>query len=96
MRPDRGSTVQGVLDPARESARGVLEIAGDALGQADLHRRHGRVSDLIGLTVEATGLEAEVGEVCSIDTGRGRSEAGYDRVDDLRVALRDREVGLQH
>ena len=32
----------------------------------DLARRHGRVSDLIGLIIEATGLEAEVGEVCSI------------------------------
>jgi flagellum-specific ATP synthase len=52
----------------------VLEIAGDALGQADLHRRHGRVSDLIGLTVEATGLEAEVGEVCMIATGRRRPD----------------------
>jgi flagellum-specific ATP synthase len=30
------------------------------------------VRDLIGLIVEATGLEAEVGEVCTIDTGRGR------------------------
>jgi flagellum-specific ATP synthase len=43
-----------------------------ALREADLHRRHGRVRDLIGLIIEATGLEAEVGEVCSIDTGRGR------------------------
>ena len=44
-----------------------------ALRDADLHRRHGRVRDLIGLIVEATGVEAEVGEVCSIDTGRGRA-----------------------
>ena len=29
--------------------------------------------DLIGLIIEATGLEAEVGEVCPIETGRGRS-----------------------
>ena len=43
-----------------------------ALRDADLHRRQGRVRDLIGLIIEATGLEAEVGEVCSIDTGRGR------------------------
>jgi flagellum-specific ATP synthase len=43
-----------------------------ALRDADLHRRRGRVRDLIGLIIEATGLEAEVGEVCSIDTGRGR------------------------
>jgi flagellum-specific ATP synthase len=40
--------------------------------RADLHRRHGHVSDLIGLIVEATGLEVEVGEVCEIATGRGR------------------------
>ncbi len=44
-----------------------------AIRDADLHRRHGRVRDLIGLIVEATGLEAEVGEVCTIETGRGRT-----------------------
>lgn len=43
-----------------------------ALRTAELHRRHGRVRDLIGLIVEATGLEAEIGEVCEIETGRGR------------------------
>jgi flagellum-specific ATP synthase len=43
-----------------------------AIARADLHRRRGRVSDLIGLIVEATGLEAEVGEVCEVQTGRGR------------------------
>ncbi|HEX2410116.1 MAG TPA: FliI/YscN family ATPase [Solirubrobacteraceae bacterium] len=52
---------------------GRLDAAAAALRDADLHRRHGRVRDLIGLIVEATGVEAEVGEVCSIDTGRGRS-----------------------
>jgi flagellum-specific ATP synthase len=50
----------------------LIEDVADALHDADLHRRHGRVRDLIGLIVEATGLEAEVGEVCTIDTGRGR------------------------
>ena len=50
-----------------------LERAGDAIRDADLHRRHGRVVDLIGLIIEATGLEAEVGEVCHIETGRGRA-----------------------
>jgi flagellum-specific ATP synthase len=50
-----------------------FDRATEALRDADLHRRHGRVRDLIGLIVEATGLEAEVGEVCSIDTGRGRA-----------------------
>jgi flagellum-specific ATP synthase len=52
---------------------GALDRAAAALRDADLHRRHGRVIDLIGLIVEATGLEAEIGEVCTIDTGRGRS-----------------------
>jgi flagellum-specific ATP synthase len=50
----------------------TLERAADALRDADLQRRQGRVRDLIGLIVEATGLEAEVGEVCTIETGRGR------------------------
>jgi flagellum-specific ATP synthase len=50
----------------------ILDSALGAIGDADLHRRHGRVADLIGLIVEATGLEAEVGEVCTIETGRGR------------------------
>jgi flagellum-specific ATP synthase len=40
------------------------------LERADLHARQGRVADLIGLIVEATGLEAEVGEVCHVETGR--------------------------
>lgn len=42
----------------------------DAVGRADLTRRRGRVSDLIGLIVEASGLEAEVGEVCDVHIGR--------------------------
>lgn len=50
----------------------LLERVGDAVADADLHERRGRVSDLIGLIVEATGLEAEVGEVCSVAAGRHR------------------------
>src|SRR4051794_2829632 len=50
-----------------------LEEAVLAIREADLHRRTGRVIDLIGLITEATGLEAEVGEVCTIETGRGRA-----------------------
>src|SRR5918998_2610913 len=52
---------------------GLIEAAGAAVRDADLHRRQGRVRDLIGLIIEATGVEAEVGEVCSIETGRGRA-----------------------
>jgi flagellum-specific ATP synthase len=49
-----------------------LGAAGREVGRADLHRRRGRVQNLIGLVVEATGLEAEVGEVCDVHAGRGR------------------------
>src|SRR5918997_6626622 len=51
----------------------LLDEAQLAIREADLHRRTGRVIDLIGLITEATGLEAEVGEVCTIETGRGRA-----------------------
>ncbi len=47
-----------------------LALAAEAVGRADLHRRRGRVTELIGLIVEATGLEAEVGEVCEISLSR--------------------------
>jgi flagellum-specific ATP synthase len=47
-----------------------LECAFSGLQQADLHGRQGRVSNLIGLIVEATGVEAEVGELCRVETGR--------------------------
>jgi flagellum-specific ATP synthase len=51
----------------------TLERCAAALRAANLHRRSGRVSDLIGLVVESTGLEAEVGEVCHVETGRNRA-----------------------
>jgi len=43
-----------------------------ALRDADLRCRRGRVTNLIGLVIEATGLPAEVGELCTIDPGRNR------------------------
>jgi flagellum-specific ATP synthase len=45
----------------------------EALKWSDLHERRGRVANVIGLIVEATGLEAEVGEVCEVETGRNRA-----------------------
>jgi flagellum-specific ATP synthase len=68
--------VFALLDTALAAvdAPDALEEASLAIREADLHRRHGRVADLIGLIVEATGVEAEVGEVCSIETGRGRPD----------------------
>ncbi len=50
----------------------LLERCAERVDNADLHERRGRVDDLIGLIVEATGLEAEVGEVCTIEAGRRR------------------------
>jgi flagellum-specific ATP synthase len=51
----------------------LLRRAGAAIREADLARRHGLVSNLIGLIIEATGLHAEVGEVCLVGTDRNRS-----------------------
>ena len=50
----------------------LLERCAERIDNADLHERRGRVDDLIGLIVEATGLEAEVGEVCTVEAGRHR------------------------
>ena len=58
--------------PERPVLEDLLAAAGGVVSRADLHRRRGRVVDLIGLVVEATGLEAEVGEVCDVAAGRGR------------------------
>ncbi len=54
---------------------GPLERATATLRATDLARRHGRVSNLIGLVIEATGLEAEVGEVCLVGTERATGRA---------------------
>src|SRR3954462_616742 len=66
------SLMDSALD-AVGAADDMLEEAALAIREADLHRRTGRVVDLIGLITEATGVEAEVGELCTIQTGRGRS-----------------------
>jgi flagellum-specific ATP synthase len=50
----------------------MLESYVEAVRSTDLCRRRGRVSSLIGLVIEATGLEAEVGELCTIDAGRDK------------------------
>jgi flagellum-specific ATP synthase len=50
---------------------GLARVA-DALQGADLSRRRGRVSDLIGLIIEATGVQVEIGEVCLVGEGRER------------------------
>ncbi len=50
-----------------------LSSAARSLREADLARRHGKVCNLIGLIIEATGLQAEVGEVCMVGTDRGQA-----------------------
>ncbi len=54
-------------------AHPLLERAAEAIREADLARRHGFVTNLIGLIIEATGLQAEVGEVCLVGTDRNRA-----------------------
>ena len=44
--------------------------AAQAIRDADLARRHGFVSNLIGLIIEVTGLQAEIGELCLVGTER--------------------------
>src|SRR5262249_62068399 len=51
---------------------GARAAAGTAIDRADLMVRRGRVGDVIGLIIEASGLEAAVGEVCMIEAGRDR------------------------
>src|ERR1043165_3318614 len=66
------SLMESALDAAG-ACDDMLDEATLAIKEADLHRRTGRVVDLIGLITEATGLEAEIGEVCTIEPGRGRA-----------------------
>ncbi|MDO9357035.1 MAG: FliI/YscN family ATPase [Solirubrobacteraceae bacterium] len=47
-----------------------LDLAAQIVSRADLQRPRGRVVDLIGLIVEASGLNAEVGELVELETGR--------------------------
>ena len=64
-RGDRRRGAGRVSEPLRARAAAALR-------RADLQERRGRVRDVIGLVVEATGLDAEVGEVCLVETGRDR------------------------
>ena len=54
----------------RRTSGDALSRVRSALGSSDLARRHGRVSELIGLIIEATGLQAEIGEVCLVGGAR--------------------------
>ena len=67
--PARARAVSAALGEERPLAR-----AAQAIRDADLARRHGFVTNLIGLIIEVTGLQAEIGEVCVVGTERGRGE----------------------
>jgi flagellum-specific ATP synthase len=62
------------------SDQGVFARAARVLADSDLARRDGRVNDLIGLIIEATGLAVEVGEVCYIENGRNRESVACEVV----------------
>jgi flagellum-specific ATP synthase len=52
----------------------TLERYRETLRDSDLQLRRGRVRSLIGLVIEATGLRANVGELCTISVGRNEEE----------------------
>jgi flagellum-specific ATP synthase len=56
--------------------RPALGRVARVLQDEDLARRRGRVRDLIGLIIEATGLQVEMGEICLVGDGRDRGGAG--------------------
>lgn len=51
-------------------ARPALGRVARVMQDEDLARRRGRVRDLIGLIIEATGLQVEMGEICLVGDGR--------------------------
>lgn len=69
------------VDVAELPGDGRLGALAQTLRDADLGRRNGRVVDVIGLVVEATGLRAEIGELCEIHVARShasrRGPAGH-------------------
>lgn len=74
--------------PGAALARGA-----EAIADADLARRSGVVSNLIGLIIETTGLQAEVGEVCLVGGSRNRPNApdgeGAEQIKAEVVGFRD-------
>jgi flagellum-specific ATP synthase len=85
---DASAAAAGAIDPRPPT---LVAKAADAVLEADLVRRHGFVSNLIGLIIEATGLQAEVGEVCLVgtDRGTGSHSPGRDPVPSEVVGFRD-------
>ncbi|HET8977317.1 MAG TPA: FliI/YscN family ATPase [Solirubrobacteraceae bacterium] len=57
-------------------ARPVMGRIARRVSDEDLALRRGRVRDLIGLIIEATGLQVEMGEICLVGDGRERDGRG--------------------
>ena len=66
--------------PVAGATTGALTRASRTVRTSDLARRLGRVGNLIGLIIEATGLEAEIGELCLVGDGRGRARVATEVV----------------
>src|SRR3954451_8332885 len=56
--------------PAMADAAAALDLFSRRLRTADPYRTMGRVAEVIGLVVESTGPDAEVGELCLIGDDR--------------------------
>jgi flagellum-specific ATP synthase len=56
--------------------RPLLGRVARVLQDEDLAMRRGRVRDLIGLIIEATGLQVEMGEICLVGDGRDQGGSG--------------------
>ena len=72
---------------------GALVAAGTAIDRADLVVRRGRVRDVIGLIIEASGLEAEVGEApqpFGARLGRADHREAVDELRAQRLGMRSR------
>jgi len=66
-----------------------LEKYREILHSADLYKYSGKVTQVVGLTVECTGLNARMGEICRVYTGKGN-----DFVFAEVVGFRDKKVLL--
>ena len=49
-----------------------LEPYRQALKEASLYTREGKIDKIVGMTIEATGVECNIGDVCDILVDSGR------------------------
>ena len=51
-----------------------LSVYRNILSTCDLYGYLGKIDKIIGMTVEATGIECNIGDVCKIHLGAGKPE----------------------